>query len=679
MRANAGIDALRVAVGSRAYAYMEVTNYDGTWINLGVVSYASRTLDFFNGATLRDDIDSNTWSLSAQFAREIGTASLAPFRSDSTVNVDDASAYQPLLDLHRRWRLMVAAPTPLTFREMARGWIDHIHIAGDPAVITIQGRGEEADLIDRRIMFVDATADPLVPISVSTPKTYAGGTIGTVLQAILDEEMGAGVVPLTLDSTAPSTFINGWDQTTSVGLFDLLQQIASIGGAVLRYRYDASDVLTLTLFTPRRDAVPGDEDWTTNARAYEHINASIDLKPIRTVVVTKYVDVNFGLQVVTSPVMPPYPPVTAATARYGVRPFEIDLSADTRVTDQTAAGALTDAARSDTEFPAIEQDLTEVNAWFGELWDYVRTDANGVHYNDDQYGGVTAVEHVFANGMLRSTFGLRGKPAGRYRTWLDFGPGAPRTPFTPAITHLAADFFEYFTPGPVRFAAVQWTVNVNQYTQSVMVEVSETEDFAIVLETQYADVAPDGAIGGAFITGLTSGTMYWVRATPYSGPLAAGLPTGTAGLPVIDPTFAQMQAPTQAAFDTLVADVDALAGTVLSEVGFSVENGDSVIEAGDSDYVRVPAAATITGAELVADVSGSVTVEVWRATYAAFPTFTKISASAPMTLSSAQKSTDTTLTGWTTSLAVGDYLQFRITGTPTTIERLTGVLTLTRT
>ena len=44
MRSNAGIDALRVAVGSRNYAYVEVTNFDGTWINLGSVSYASRTL-----------------------------------------------------------------------------------------------------------------------------------------------------------------------------------------------------------------------------------------------------------------------------------------------------------------------------------------------------------------------------------------------------------------------------------------------------------------------------------------------------------------------------------------------------------------------------------------------------------------------------------------------------------
>ncbi len=50
----------------------------------------------------------------------------------------------------------------------------------------------------------------------------------------------------------------------------------------------------------------------------------------------------------------------------------------------------------------------------------------------------------------------------------------------------------------------------------------------------------------------------------------------------------------------------------------------------------------------------SITVDIWKAANAIPTNANKISASAPATLSTAQLSTDTTLTGWTTAVAVGD-------------------------
>lgn len=75
----------------------------------------------------------------------------------------------------------------------------------------------------------------------------------------------------------------------------------------------------------------------------------------------------------------------------------------------------------------------------------------------------------------------------------------------------------------------------------------------------------------------------------------------------------------------------------------------------------------ITSATIEADVSGSCTVEVWKTTYAGAPATSadKISASAPITLSSAQKNQDTTLTGWSTSVSAGDIICFYLASTST--------------
>jgi hypothetical protein len=436
-----------------------------------------------------------------------------------------------------------------------------------PLAISVQGRGMEADLIDRRIMFVDATADPLVPITSETPKTYAAGTQADVIQGILDEELGSGVVTLTVDGSAPSEYVNGWDQTSDVGLFDLLVQIASLGGGSLRYRYDSSDVLSLTLYSVDRN--PSNPDWQIDADEYEKLDVGIGNSSLRNFTHVRFVDTNFGLQVVTSPPTPPYPPVTASITRYGLRPLSMDLSADTRVTDQTAAGNLADAVRADLEFPLIEQQLGGTGLWFGELGDYVKVLANAVHYNEDQYGGITTLSQTFQNGELESSFGMSGKPKGRYLTWLDFGTGAPRTPYTPVITNLVAAAQEILA-GSSYVPSVFATATVNQYTQSVQFELSTTIDFAVVLATNSVDVTNGTATYGWAGSGLIDPNVrYFVRATPYSGPLASGTPTGVAGSPVIASTATNKLSPTQPDYDQLLADVAALANGA-GEIGIPI-------------------------------------------------------------------------------------------------------------
>ena len=117
---------------------------------------------------------------------------------------------------------------------------------------------------------------------------------------------------------------------------------------------------------------------------------------------------------------------------------------------------------------------------------------------------------------------------------------------------------------------------------------------------------------------------------------------------------------------------------------FVIDGGGSALTTGIKGYLEVPYACTITQASLLADQSGSVVVDVFRSTYSAFapPTHPvsgdKLTASAPPTISSATKSQDATLTGWTTSLAAGDVLGFNV-NSATTVTRVTCSLKVTRT
>lgn len=132
-----------------------------------------------------------------------------------------------------------------------------------------------------------------------------------------------------------------------------------------------------------------------------------------------------------------------------------------------------------------------------------------------------------------------------------------------------------------------------------------------------------------------------------------------------------------------ITSVGTLTG-VVAPVEFVIDGGGSVIATGMKGYLSIPFAWTdIASAILLADVSGSIVVDVFKSTYSAFDPTThpasgdKITASAPPTISSAKKSTDSTLTGWTKTGSAGDILAFNV-NSATTITRVTAILNLVR-
>jgi hypothetical protein len=108
------------------------------------------------------------------------------------------------------------------------------------------------------------------------------------------------------------------------------------------------------------------------------------------------------------------------------------------------------------------------------------------------------------------------------------------------------------------------------------------------------------------------------------------------------------------------------------------------ISTGVKGYLEVPFACTINRVTLLADRSGSCVIDVWRCTYAQFDAGAthpvvgdKITASAPPTIASSTKAQDSTLTGWTTSLAAGDVLAFNV-NSASVVQRVTISLKVTK-
>jgi hypothetical protein len=134
-----------------------------------------------------------------------------------------------------------------------------------------------------------------------------------------------------------------------------------------------------------------------------------------------------------------------------------------------------------------------------------------------------------------------------------------------------------------------------------------------------------------------------------------------------------------------------LSGTTLSvvagsankyQLGITIDGGGSVITTGTKGFITVPISGTITAATVLstdgAATAGDIVVDVWKDTYANYPPTVadSITDAAPPTLSSANKSQDTTLTGWTTNVTAGDILGFNVDSVAT-VTRVTVVLTIT--
>lgn len=94
-----------------------------------------------------------------------------------------------------------------------------------------------------------------------------------------------------------------------------------------------------------------------------------------------------------------------------------------------------------------------------------------------------------------------------------------------------------------------------------------------------------------------------------------------------------------------------------------IDGGGATITTGvKGDLGPFPFACEIVDWTLLGDQSGSISIDVWKDSYANYPPLDadSITASAPIAASAATKATDATLTGWTKAISAGQSLRFNV-------------------
>ena len=91
-------------------------------------------------------------------------------------------------------------------------------------------------------------------------------------------------------------------------------------------------------------------------------------------------------------------------------------------------------------------------------------------------------------------------------------------------------------------------------------------------------------------------------------------------------------------------------------------NANIDIPSGTEDQMTIPYNCNITSISLLADQVGSIQIDIWVVPFASYPPTSgnSITASTPPTISSADKSIDNTLTGWTTFVAAGSVVRAHV-------------------
>jgi len=117
-----------------------------------------------------------------------------------------------------------------------------------------------------------------------------------------------------------------------------------------------------------------------------------------------------------------------------------------------------------------------------------------------------------------------------------------------------------------------------------------------------------------------------------------------------------------------------------ASIVFVIDGGGNAITTGIKGDIAIPFNCTINSWRLLADVSGSIVVDIWEDSYANFPPTVAdtITGTSLPTITSSTKNESSTLTGWTTTLTSGDILRFNVNSV-STITRVTLSLQVTKT
>lgn len=195
--------------------------------------------------------------------------------------------------------------------------------------------------------------------------------------------------------------------------------------------------------------------------------------------------------------------------------------------------------------------------------------------------------------------------------------------------------------------------------------VSNSDPGAIGAGKFWIDTGVDGSPAAPVIKVRNGTDDGWVRVTvDVSGKIAASIGTTQGDILYYDGAAWVRKALGTAGQRLKSNGTDLVYFDDYYTIPYVIDGGGSAITTGLKGGIISDVAGTITKVTTLAldNLSGSIVVDIWKDTYANHPPTVadSICAAAKPTITAATKAQDSTLTGWTPSIAVGDELFFNV-------------------
>lgn len=322
------------------------------------------------------------------------TASLSPFRGDSTLNVG-GSAIDSGRDIRISPATVARGSTPVAgdYKPLFLGKTARLDF-GEPNM-QVLARDQGGTLVRAQIK------------EESTFESEAGEPLEDVLQDLLD----AWAPSVTLYTPVSPGFTVTSIKWGRGSLFEAMRTAVGEIGWDIRYLWDdGTSSFRLTLFEPDRTKTA--PDWTYAKNRVQVRQLSIDPDSIRNNIDVSYLDAASGNRLTVNRNDP------TSIARFGEQWMLIELADDNPISTDGEATALAEAALADLAWPIAEMSVEVPFFWPVELGDLIRFTANDVHMDDDIDLAVTGYSHSITTTQARTVIAVRGKPAGFYRHWL---------------------------------------------------------------------------------------------------------------------------------------------------------------------------------------------------------------------------------------------------------------------
>lgn len=387
---------------SDVHVKLEVQNGSGTWIDVGYRLGSSWIVN----ASWGEHIDNPVSQATFQLIQKIGSASLAPLMSASTLNVDDIGNYAPLLNIGRLVRASTAtmaagvALDVANYRKIFEGRIDHVSSVDgeyDYGPITIRCSDLGGWLMDQQIE-TEGTEYGTTP----------GTALQTVLQSVVNDNLPSGDPAVTVVKQSPSTFlVTTWNQGATKVMEALRTLVLDSVGEDIRYRFNSSHNSTLQWFDPDRTRVSVDATFTANQYVLRTLD--LHLRDIRNKGELPYTVAATGLtgKVTKSSL--------ASIAKYRTRFFRLPESK--MLSTSAEAQTVLDRVVSDLAEPPAEAFALLPYSWYVQLYDRYTFAANNQQYDQAQTFGVVGFEHSITDGRGTTQLTVTARIVGAYAEW----------------------------------------------------------------------------------------------------------------------------------------------------------------------------------------------------------------------------------------------------------------------